>query len=221
MVAYLAAPDGDGPHRAVVVIHEAYGLNDDIRRIAERLATEGYVAVAPDLVEGGRLGCLAQAMRALRSGEGPMVDRATQVVGWLDSRPDVIPGRIGVIGFCLGGGFAFVLGMSGMVRAAAPQYGQPPGDLSRLDASCPVVASYGGRDKVFGKYADLVRARLTSAGVACDIEAYPDAGHSFMNDAAGHTVVKVVGRPFMATGYHHQSAEHAWSRILDFFDEHV
>jgi carboxymethylenebutenolidase len=218
---YLALPSGPGPFPAVVVLHESFGLNGDIRLIADRLAGRGFVAVAPDLIEGGRLACMAQAMKALREGSGVLADLAEEVVDWLVARPDVAAERIGAIGFCMGGGFAYLLGLTGKLSAVAPNYGQPPRDLARLEASCPVVASYGGKDRVYRKHAARVEAALDVAGIPNDVKVYPKAGHSFMNDSEGHTLVKVLGRPILAVGYHPGSADDAWVRILAFFDRHL
>lgn len=221
IVGYLASPPGDGPFPAVVVIHEAFGLNDDIRRIADRVADAGYLAIAPDLLDGGRLVCMAQAMAALQRGEGALRDVAEHVVDWLGGRGDVAADRIGVIGFCMGGGFAYLLGLTGKVAAVAPNYGMPPKDLQRLERSCPVVASYGGRDRIFRKYGPRVEDVLDRAGIDHDVLTYPAAGHSFMNDAEGHTIMKLVGRPLLAVGFDPAAAEHAWQRILRFFGEHL
>ncbi len=218
---YLALPAGPGPFPAVVVLHEAFGLNADIRLIADRLAAEGYAAVAPDLIEGGRLACMAQAMKALREGRGVLADLAEDVVDWLAARADVAADRIGAIGFCMGGGFAYLLGLTGKLAAVAPNYGQPPRDLERLEASCPVVASYGGKDRVYRKHAARVKAALDLADVANDVKLYPRAGHSFLNDSDGHALIKVLGRPIMAVGYHPESADDAWVRILAFFQTYL
>src|SRR6476646_6072902 len=91
-------PSGDGPHPGVVVIHESYGLNDDIRRIARRFADNGYVAVAPDLLTGGpKLVCVMRAMRELRKGSGPAVDALDGVLADRRARDDV--DKVGVAGF--------------------------------------------------------------------------------------------------------------------------
>jgi len=219
--AHLTVPDGDGPFPGVLVVHEAYGLNDDIRRICARFSAEGYVAVAPDLVEGGRLGCMMRAMRQLRAGEGPLVDLAEQVLDWMGERDDVDAGRMAVAGFCMGGGFAYLLSLTGKVSAAAPQYGQPPADLESLADACPLVVSYGGRDRIFSKYAGPVAATLERSAVPHDVKVYPKAGHSFMNDSTGHALIETLGRPVMGTGYRADDAEDAWRRILAFFAEHV
>jgi carboxymethylenebutenolidase len=217
MDAYLAEPSGDAPFGAVLVLHEAFGLNDDIRSIADRVAGLGYVALAPDIVEGGRMSCMARAMIDLTRGEGPTTKSVEQCIDWLAGRADVDGDRIGAVGFCLGGGLAFLAGLSGKLAAIAPNYGQPPGDLSDLERSCPVVASYGGRDLVMGRHADRVRDALDAAGVEHDVVVYQESGHSFMNRSKGHAVMKAMSRPLMRIGYNPADAEDAWRRIESFF----
>lgn len=218
---YLASPEAAGPVPGVVVLHEAFGLNDDIRRIADRFAANGYVALAPHLFGNLGLRCIARATRDLSRGEGPVVDQAEAVVEWLGRRPEVEEQRIGVAGFCMGGGLAFLLGVGGSVRAAAPNYGQPPKDLERLLDSCPVVASFGGRDRMFRRYAGPVEQTLERGGIPNDVVVYPEAGHSFMNAPAGHTVVNALSRPLLGTGFRPDDADDAWRRILDFFATHL
>ncbi len=216
---YVALPEASEPRPGVLVFHEIFGLNEDIRRIADRVASLGYVAIAPNLMAGG-LRCVMAAMRDLRRGRGPLIDAAEATVAWAKRRPEVDPDRIGVIGFCMGGGVAFLLGVSGSVKVVAPNYGEPP--LDRLAESCPVVASYGARDRMFAKYADRVEEALAAAGIPHDVKRYPEAGHSFMNDAEGHRLAKaLIGRPLMAVGYVPEAAEDAWRRIEAFFSEHL
>lgn len=216
---YLSVPDGNGPWPGVVVLHEAFGLNDDIRRITDRVASLGYLAVAPDLLARGRIRCLARMALAVQRGDGDMVGQVEQVAGWLRRRADCT-GKCGVVGFCLGGGLAFAVACTGTVEVAAPNYGAVP--LShRLSRSCPVVASYGGRDRVFRRQATKAREALEKAGVDHDIKLYPDAGHSFMNQSEGHSIVKALGRPLLAAGFDRDSSEDAWTRIGAFFSRHL
>jgi carboxymethylenebutenolidase len=217
---YLAERPGHGLGPGMVVLHEAFGLNDDIRSIADKCAGLGYTAVAPDLIGGGSLGCMVRAFRDMLRGNGPALDLAESVVGWLGRRPEVDPDRIAVVGFCMGGGFAYLLGIGGNVAAVAPNYGKPP-DLDRLEASCPVVASYGEKDRVFRRYAPKVERALSLAAVPNDIELYPNSGHSFMNDAQGHRLEARLARPVMTVGFNPQDADDAWSRIERFFAAHV
>ena len=107
--AYLAVPaTSPGPWPGVVAIHEAFGLNDDIRAHADRLAALGYLALAPDLL-GGRfwMRCIRSMFRQIAAGSGPAFEVLDACRGWLAERPDST-GKTGVIGFCMGGGFALM-----------------------------------------------------------------------------------------------------------------
>ncbi len=217
--AYLAVPAvGTGPWPGVVVVHEAFGLTDDTRQQADRLAAAGYVAVAPDLfTAGGALRCLRSTFASMLSGTGPVYDDLAATRTWLAARGDCT-GRVGVIGFCMGGGFALMTAASGW-HAAAPNYGLLPKDLDVLRGACPVVASYGARDRGLRGAAATLETALAERGVVHDVHEYPDAGHSFLNrNNVGPVapLLRVAG-----LGYHHPSAEDAWGRILRFFGEHL
>src|SRR5690349_15118134 len=109
---------------AVLVLHEICGLNDNIRRIAARFADAGYLAAAPDfLAQGAFLACIWRAMRSLQAGEGPVVALLESVIAAIDARADV--GKVGVVGFCMGGGFALLLGARERVAVAGVFYGDP------------------------------------------------------------------------------------------------
>lgn len=219
---YLALPQratsGPGPWPAVVVVHEIFGVEDDIRQIAERFATAGYVALVPDLYSrGGAVRCVKGVVRALRSGRGQAVDDLTSARRWLAARGDTT-GRVGIAGFCLGGGFALLMAPRGF-DVAAPYYGVLPEDESAFDGSCPVVASFGGRDRALPGAAARLEEELAARHVPHDVKEYPEAGHSFANRspvALPGPLKRVAG-----VGYHHASAEDAWRRVFDFFAEHL
>jgi carboxymethylenebutenolidase len=215
---YLALPLGAGPHAGVIVIQDALGLSDDIREQADRLAAAGYLAFAPDLYSGRGIRCVVATMSASRSGRGPAYEDIDAARTLLSEHEDC-SGRIGIIGFCMGGGFALLCAPRGGFDAASVNYGEVPEDApERLVGACPVVASFGARDRgLRGRAARLERA-LDAAGVAHDVKEYPDAGHSFLNRVnAGPLLTPLLH--VAGLGYHHPSAEDAWRRILEFFAE--
>lgn len=207
---YLAAPDGQGPHPAVVVIHEAYGLNDNIKDIARRFAGAGYTALAVDLFGGrNRVVCMTRFMAGMlagspnRFGVGDLKDALTA----LSAMPDVDSKRVGAIGFCMGGGFAIAWACTdSRLRAIAPFYASNPRPLDAVRRMCPVVGSYPEKDFTAGAGRALDRA-LEAAAIERDIKVYPGARHSFFND---------TGR-----AYDKEAAEDSWRRVIKFFGEHL
>ena len=212
------------PHPAVIVIHEIMGLNDDIRRIATRFADAGYVTLAPDLLGAGfKPLCIARFVRGMgKVAEGRPYREMRAFHDWLAKRPQVDPNRIGMAGFCMGGGFAILYAARGgkNLRAVAPFYAGMPADESVIPDLCPVVASYGGRDGTFGKNGPKLQAALEAAGVPHDVKTYPDAGHSFMSQHEG-PLLTAMSRPPMRVGFNPDASEDAWGRVLTFFGEHL
>lgn len=222
--AELFGPVGSAPHPGVVVLHESFGLNDDIRRIAARFAAAGYAALAPDLYSHGRrLVCLSRVMLDMVSGSAAReIADIHAARAALAARPDVDAERIAVAGFCQGGGFALVAGTEPGFAAAAVNYGAVPSEREHLDGLCPVVASYGGRDRVMGrKMAVRLEGHLEALGVPHDVHTYERAGHSFFSRPDGWQGWLARMPSPMAVGYDEQSAEDGWRRMLAFFDEHV
>ena len=133
--AELFLPASEGPHPGVVVLHESFGLNDDIRRLARRFADAGYAALAPDLYSHGtRIVCLTRVMVDMtRGGVTREIGDIHAAREALAERPDVDGGRIAVAGFCQGGGFALVAGARPGFSAAAVNYGMVPAERSEED----------------------------------------------------------------------------------------
>jgi carboxymethylenebutenolidase len=166
---YLAKPIGDGPWPGVVVIMDALGLSDDIKLQADRLAAAGYLAFAPDLYSGRGIRCVIATIQASRSGSGEAYENIEAARQWLDAREDCT-GKIGVIGFCMGGGFALLCAPRYDFQAASVNYGEVPKDAAgRLAGACPIVASYGKRDRGLQGRAERLEKALTELNVEHDI----------------------------------------------------
>jgi carboxymethylenebutenolidase len=216
---YLAKPIGDGPWPGVVVIMDAVGLSDDIKLQADRLAAAGYLAFAPDLYSGRGIRCVVATIASSRSGSGEAYENIEAARHWLHAHEDCT-GRIATIGFCMGGGFALLSAPRYDFQAAAVNYGEVPKDApERLAGACPIVASYGKRDRSLPNRAQRLTEALDQLGVTNDVKEYPNAGHSFMNRINVGPFGPLV--KFVGFNYEHAAAEDAWRRILEFFDAHL
>jgi carboxymethylenebutenolidase len=208
--AYLALPDGKGPHPGVVVIHEAFGLNDHMRDVARRFAKEGYAGLAVDLFTGrNRAICMARYMTGMLLGSVNRygIDDLKSALTFLAKHEAIDAQKLGAIGFCMGGGFAIAWACTdSRLKAIAPFYGVNPRPLSVVGRLCPVVGSYPERDFTARSGRTLDEA-LTEKGIAHDIKTYPGAQHSFFNDT----------RP----SYDKAAAEDSWQRVLAFFGERL
>jgi len=218
----IAVPDGPGPWPGVIMVHEVFGIDENMRAHVERMCSAGYVVLMPDLYSrGGMRRCLMATFRALADGTGQAFDDVAAASAFLASRSDRT-GKIGVVGFCMGGGFALQMANRGF-GASAVNYGMLPKDIDTvLDGACPIVGSFGGNDKTIKGGAALLEAGLTRRGIAHDIVEYEHANHAFMNP--GPAGPKLM-RPFMqkVAGFrpYPDEARDAWMRIEKFFATHL
>jgi carboxymethylenebutenolidase len=223
--AYIATPiatdDRPGPWPGVVVVHDAFGMSDDMREQADWLAAAGYLAVVPDLYAGkAAVRCVKTMFAQLGAQEGPAFDQIASVRSWLAASADC-SGKVGVIGYCMGGGFALLLAGRPGWSASSVNYGVLPDNVAEILAgACPVVASFGGKDKGLRGAADMLRRATDEAGVQADVKEYPRARHGFINRITAVSpltpMLKVLG-----VGYDHAAAADAKRRILTFFDTHL
>jgi carboxymethylenebutenolidase len=193
-----------------------------IRQIAMRFADEGYVSLIPDLYDrpGPAPLCILRMVRSLRRGEGQGFRDLEAARCWLATLPGVDRSRLGVAGFCLGGGFALLYAVRAPVGAAAVFYGDVPGNADDLRGLCPVVASYGDKHRVFRAKGRRLQSHLQAIGVPHDIKIYPDAGHAFMDRPQGLLAWFLRISPF-CVAHHEEAAADSWRRMLSFFREHL
>jgi len=207
---YLARPDGEGPFPGIVVIHEIFGLNDNIKEISDRFANEGYVALGVDLFAGrNRMVCMFSFMGGLlfNSLNNGGIKDLKAALGHLGARPDVDEARLGAIGFCMGGSFAIAWACTDdRLKVVAPYYGMNPRPLEAVRRACPVVGSYP-EDDFTKSHAIKLDATLDEYEVPNDIKLYPGAKHSFFN---------AHGR-----NYNAEVSADSWERTLAFFGERL
>lgn len=205
---YLALPQGGGKHPALIVIQEWWGLNDWIREQTDRFAKQGYVALAPDLYRGKST---ADPQVAHELSRGLPQDRAIAdlegAFRYLAARDDVDSSRIGVIGWCMGGGYALDFTVAEpRIAATVMNYGHlitNPETIAKIHG--PLLGNFGAEDRGIPKADVLAFAdALKKAGKTSDIKVYEGAGHGFMN-------------PNNKAGYVKSAADDAWSRIDAFF----
>ena len=201
---YLALPESHGNHPALIVIQEWWGLNDWVKEQADRFAAKGYVALAPDLYRGQVASDPSAAHELMR---GMPHDRAMadlqNAFKYLATRKDVDASRIGVIGWCMGGGYALDLALAEPKLAAAViNYGMLRADPAAVKPlGAPLLGNFGEKDQgIPPQSVEAFEKALKAAGKSSDIKVYPVAGHAFMN-------------PNNTQGYVKAAAEDAWKRI--------
>ncbi len=184
MANFLASPKQNTPGPALILIQEWWGLNDHIKDIAGRLAAEGFVTLAPDLYDGkvtkdpNVAGGLMQSLD-----EKTALEKLNSAVESLKSNPNV-KGKIGVIGFCMGGTFSLLLACRNKdIRAAVPFYGKVAPDSVLEHLGAPVMYVYAGKDQWITKQeVDRLDQFLRKSGKPGEVVRYANADHAFFND---------------------------------------
>lgn len=207
--AYIAIPEKEGKHPAVVVVHEWWGLNDQIKGAADRLAKAGYVAIVPDLYRG-KVGQDAESAHELMRGlpEERAVADIKATADFLGKHERVAGKSFGVVGFCMGGRLSLLSAIDdSRFQATVLCYGRPETDPEKLNKLAgPVLAIFGGADNGIGpEQHEAFRQGMEKAVKKLEIKVYDGAGHAFMNEK---------GR-----NYKEEATTDAWKHILEFFDK--
>lgn len=209
--AFVAWPPGGEAGPAVIVVHEWWGLNGQIREVARRFAQQGYIAIVPDLYHGRVASDPERAHELMRG----MIDEVAladldATASWLRAQPRIGKHKIGIVGFCMGGRIAELFAMHSAEPAAVVMfYGPPEIDPTRLvKLRAPLQGHFGGEDQGIPlQRVEMLRAGLMEARKPVEIHVYAGAGHAFMNDA----------RP----SFHPDAARQAWARTLAFLQKYL
>jgi carboxymethylenebutenolidase len=209
---YLALPKGGDKAPAVILIHEWWGLNDDIRSMADRYAEAGYVALAVDMYKGQATTDPAVARELagkVRADEEGAFSHLRQAVQFVRALSRVDSEKIASVGWCFGGGWSYQMALNSLgTTASVMYYGQfdPEDDFTHMKAH--VLGHFGETDAAI-KVDDVkeFQASLATASGAHQVYIYPNVGHGFANERGGNNIA-----------YSEEAAETAWVRTLDFLD---
>ena len=212
---YLTRPKGDGRLPAIVVIHENQGLTDHIRDVARRLAKAGYVALAPDLLsrQGGTKS-FADGPAAIagigKLDEDSITKDLNGAINYLKGQSFVRANKIGVVGFCWGGGNTLLIATRNKdLAAAVVYYGRNPKNLDDVqNITAAVLGNYGAKDEPITSQVPKLEEAMKKYGKSFEYKIYPDAPHAFNNDTNPQR-------------YQAEAAKEAWNRTLDFFKKHL
>jgi carboxymethylenebutenolidase len=209
--AFVAWPVKRAGAAGIVVVHESWGLNEQIRDVARRLSREGYVAIVPDLyhVRSATDPELAHELAHALDDTRALTDLAA-AIEWLRGQPETQKSKLGVVGFCMGGGLSQRLALAHPELSAAVMFnGGPETDPAVLKAlAVPLQAHFGATDReIPPTRAEDLRRGLEAAGKEGEVYVYAGAGHAFMNDEG--------------SSYHRDAARQAWARMLGFLQRHL
>jgi carboxymethylenebutenolidase len=219
MPAVLSQPAGDGPRPAVLLLMEAFGVNQHLRAVAVRLAEQGYSVLTPNLYYRTRPGApfdydqldAAMAMMYALDLGAPMAADLAAALAYLKAQPAVDPARIGITGFCLGGGLTFMAAckLPG-IAAAACFYGRVLDEwIEAIDAiAAPLQLFFGGLDPFIPpERVAQIEARLQALGKDYQLTIYEQATHGFFCE--------------QRSSYHPAAAAASWTALLQFFEQHL
>jgi carboxymethylenebutenolidase len=217
MQCFVARPAAGGKHPAVIVVMEAFGLNGHIKNVAERVAAEGYVALAPDLYyrENGAVVGYDNLPEAIRLMTGLTDDNIVRdigsVISYLRGQELVRSDRIAITGFCMGGRISFLAAATQpAISAAAPFYGGGIGGLLERakDIRCPTLLFFGDRDAFIpNDEVERIKTTLAGLGKPAEVKVYAGAEHGFFCDERA--------------SYNAEAAADAWQRLLKFLGQHL
>jgi len=205
----LVLPAGEGKAPAIVLLQEWWGVNDHIRSLLDRLAAAGFVALAPDLYHGKTTKDPTEAGRLMTELDKPgAIEEIAGAVRYLTGH-ERSNGKVGVMGFCMGGALAFSAAAAiPEIGAAVPFYGipSPAPDYARVNA--PILAHFAARDQwAKASLAQELQQHLQGLGKSIELHVY-DADHAFLNDT----------RPEVYDG---NAARLAWNRTIEFLQQHL
>jgi len=210
---YLSLPAGSGKSPAVLMVHEWWGLNNDVARLADALAEQGYVVLAADAFRGSVAQNPAEASRQVSSTPASQISGDLDAaLSYLKGHPRVDSARVAVLGFCFGGTQAMRMGTRRADLAAVVIfYGSgpitDPEQLGAMREAGPVLGIYGAEDRnIPVSQVEGFRSALSSRGVRNQIEIYPGVGHAFVKSTT-----------FRDGG----AAQGAWERMLAFLKENI
>jgi carboxymethylenebutenolidase len=236
MPAYLARPDAGDARPAVIVLQEIFGVNAEVKRITDLVASAGYVGLAinyyhrthPALnepytqegLEAGFAAAGAVSKASLRQDVQASID-------WLNAQSFVKSGHIATWGFCFGGTVAFITATLPDVKAAIAFYGghiaaplpngEPAGIEDAPGIAAPLLLAFGGKDAYITKeHVDLTRRALTAAGKRFEIVVYPDQDHAFFRNSGSELDASAGG-----SGTASHDVADAWQRVRGFLQKHL
>lgn len=215
--AWVVYPERADPAPVVVVIHEIYALSDWIRGVADQLAAEGFIAVAPDLISGkgpgggGSESVDRDGAVALIRGLDPqeVTRRLKAAAAYATGLPAARP-EVGIVGYCWGGSTTFRVATEWPeLKAAVVFYGGSPATETLATVQSPVLGHYGGDDARVNATIPDAQSEMDRLGKFYEVNIYDGAGHGFLRQQAGRE------------GANMEATRRAWPRTVDFFREYL